>query len=206
MNKLGEILIIVLVSSSVFVLLDSGKRNLRPEAPAHVVNCAPPAQAPLPAEAAAPQPAWTKADGSGLRDAVRDAAAVTAEEDEGMTYLDGSEAGDAPVSDRASCLGDAEGADDIVVGAVFKSRAAASRAMEAAGNRLKSGGKSVLFSSLMRESAGGFFYLIRTEPSAVVTNAATVAGGGERLYIESAKAAAASLENECRGVLQDERM
>lgn len=203
MNKLGEILTIVLVSSSVFVLLDSAKRNMRPETTVPVVNCAPTAQAPLPAEAPAPQSAWTKADWSGLRDALRDEAEDTAEEDSDITYVDGSGAGSAPVSDRAAYLEDAGGANDIVVSAVFKSRAAASRAMEAAGNSLKSGGKSVLFTSLMRESSGGFFYVIRTEPSAAVTNAAPAADAGEQLYVNSVKGAAAMLENDCRRVLRD---
>lgn len=202
MNKLGEILTIVLVSSSVFVLLDTAKRNLHPETTVPVVNCAP-AQEPLPAEAPAPQSAWTKADRSGLRDALRDEAADTAENDADITYVDGSGTGNALVSDRAAYLADTGDAQDIVVSSVFKSRAAATRAMESAGNSLKSGGKSVLFTSLMRESSGGFFYVIRLEPSAAVTNAAPVAYDGEQLYVNSVKGAVAMLENDCRRVLRD---
>lgn len=211
MNKLGEILTIVLVSSSVFVLLDSAKRNFRPETPVPAVNNAQVAQEKeLPVPVKAPEPVWAKADNTGMRDAMRDNVVnITAAENTGgnaIAYINGSETGsNPPVSERAGYLMDMRGEKDIVVSRVFNNKAAIIKAMAAAIDKLKSKDKPVLFSSLMREAAGGFFYVLRIEPSANTARVNPGTDSSEQLYINTMKGAAARLENECRSVLRDDR-
>ncbi len=190
MNKLTEILTIVIISSSVFVLMDNAKRTYRQESPAVVINTAPPAaQAPAAAPVAPVQPVAAPASvtTADFRDALRDI-------EEESAYVDGS--GPIQEAEREAYLSDAGENGDLAVSAVFGGRAAAGRAMAAEVKRLNAGGRPVLFSSLLREASGGFFYIVRSERPAPAA-AATAASVRDQRYIESAKAAATRVENEC---------
>jgi hypothetical protein len=232
MNKLKEIFTIVLVSSSVFVLLDSAKRNLSPKPPAPAANIAQAAPVKeLPLQVLAPAPAVNnaqivrekklpvpvlapksyraKAAKAGLRDAVRDNVVnvKTAGNTEGndLAYITGSAArSNPPVSDRAGYLAYVKSEKDIFVSRVYNNKTAAINARPATVNKLKSKHKAVLFSSLMRYTAGGFFYVIRVEPSAINTvRTNPITDRSEQLYINTLKGAAARVENECRAAMGD---
>ncbi|HAH32351.1 MAG TPA: hypothetical protein DCL44_08560 [Elusimicrobia bacterium] len=213
MNKLGEIITITLISSSVFVLLDSAKRNFRPETPVPAVNNAQIVQEiDPPVSVRVPKPNRAKAVNTGMRDAIRDnivniRTARNAGGRNDIAYINGSEGRkNPPVSDRAGYLMDVRSEKDIVVSRMFNNKAAGIKAMMATVNMLKSKDKPVLFASLMREAAGGFFYVIRIRPSAVKTTRVNPGNNrSEQLYINTMKGTAARIENECRNVLQDDR-
>jgi hypothetical protein len=133
----------VAVSSMVFVAMDMVKRGgeLRPAAAQAAQQCA-------------AQPL------AELRDAVRDIAPAQAAETS-MVAVDGS--GRYVEGDHAAYVSDSSGDEDVQVSPLYGDKAAAERTLPAAAGRLTAAGRSIVFSCRLRDPAGGFFYVIRSE-------------------------------------------
>ncbi|MBI5743282.1 MAG: hypothetical protein HY952_01910 [Elusimicrobia bacterium] len=104
-----------------------------------------------------------------------------------------------PGSDRAAYIRDSEGEKDVFIGEVYADRKSAKKAMAAAVKGLETSGKRILFAALLKEKAGGDFYVVRLENSpAAPLRAAAVSGTKDTAYVTALQKTADDLENACR--------
>ncbi|MEI7527506.1 MAG: hypothetical protein WCK76_01070 [Elusimicrobiota bacterium] len=179
MKDLKDILLMTLISAAVFVGLDNNKRS-------------------VPAD---------------LRDAVRDTGAAAQAAGNSLADIKPlAAAAAAPVpenhiaSDRAAYIKDAEGEDDVVISRIFYDKTLAKEELAREVSRLKTAGNSILFSCLLKETAGGVFYVVRLAPSPEsAPRPAASTDKGEEAYVNSLKQVAADAENDCRRILADNR-
>ncbi len=179
MKDLKDILLMTLISAAVFLGLDSSKHRV----PADL------------RDAVSDAGAAAQAAGNSLADIKPLAAAAAAAVPENHT-----------ASERAAYIKDAEGEDDVVISRIFYDRKLAKEELAREVSRLKTAGNPILFSCLLKETAGGVFYVIRLAPAQEsAPQAAATADKGEETYVNALKQAAADAESDCRRLLADNR-
>jgi len=171
-NSLKRILETVLISSVVFIALDNSKRHAAAD----------------------------------LRDAVRDTTPTVLASGNSLKDLNPSVRDSAvpeskPASDWTAYIQDAEGEKDVFISKIYPQKKLARKEMAAAARDLETEGKKILFSSLLRETAGGFFYVIRLDnsPSAVRQVAAASSNRDEAL-INTVRKYENNIEHTCREI------
>jgi len=175
MHTLKRILETVLISSVVFVALERTKSH-------------------MPAD---------------LRDAMRDTGAIAQASAVSLSEVAPNIVAPAapaapkvkPGSDRAAYVKDAEGEKDVFISEVYADRKLAQKTMAAAVKNMEAGGKRVLFAALLKQKAGGDFYVIRLDnsPVPVLPGAAAYASKDEA-YAKSVNKTADEMENNCREI------
>ncbi len=201
-NGIKNVLLIAVVSSVVFVALDSVKHRIPSDLRDAVSDSAALGRdpgyslknvAPYAGDFTAPQN--TPAPDPAVKDGKSDKDVVISE-----TFSDKK------LSDRSAYIRDNEGDNDVVISGIFPDKSRAEKAMSEEESRLKTGGSTILFSCLLRETAGGVFYVIRLAPSSTAAIQTDVRSDkSEEAYLTAIKEDAAGIENECRNTLGKKR-
>ncbi len=166
-NRIKRILETVLISSLVFVALESTKRQMPDD----------------------------------FRDALRDTGAVSGAslKDLKPDVVSPVTTTPKPGSERAAYVKDSEGEKDVFIGEVYADKKSARKALAAAVKGLEASGKRVLFAALLKEKAGGDFYVIRLDDSpAAPLRAAAAPGKKDAAYVTALRQTADEIENTCR--------
>ena len=143
-----------------------------------------------------------------LRDAVRDNGAIAQASDTSLKDLKPTPAAVAvpkiqPASDWAAYVKDTEGDKDVFVSKIYSGKQQAQEAMSVAATGLQAKGKQILFSALLKETAGGSFYVIRLDNSVVaVPLGSAISSKKDAAYVNTVKKADDSIENNCREILE----
>ncbi|HBA61832.1 MAG TPA: hypothetical protein DCZ92_13680 [Elusimicrobia bacterium] len=106
-----------------------------------------------------------------------------------------------PASDWAAYVKDTEGDKDVSVSRIYSGKQLAQEAMSAAVTGLEREGKRILFSAVLKETAGGSFYVIRLDNSlAAAPLGAAITSEKDSAYLSTVNKAAENVENTCRGI------
>ena len=199
MKDLKDILLMVLISSAIFVILDNNKHR----APSDLRDALNEPAAAGPGSGASLKSVTPNAGVTAalVNPPVTDWTAYVKAKERDKDTVVSETFSDKKMSEWATYVKDNEGDTDVIVSAVFPDKKTAGNALSAEESRLTTGGSSILFSCLLRETAGGVFFVVRLAPAQAAAALPARAAKGEASYIAALKKAADNVETECLNTL-----